>query len=120
MSPVAYLGALFNIAVLMHPLALMRLARTELALTDKRILGVTGIGKRTIVSLPFGEVESVVVRRGVLGWVFDYGSVVVTDKEGKRTQFRGVRWPLVFQQEANEAVEIAVLGHKLSDYVPNS
>ena len=54
--------------------------------------------------------------------MFDYGSVVITRKAtGKAVcTFKGILWPLVFQQEADEAIEVAVLGHKLSDFAPMS
>ncbi len=118
-SKVAYLNALMVFAVMMHPFGLMRLARTELALTDKRIIGATGAAKRATIALPFKQIESVTVRTGLLGWLLDYGSVTITAKDGTRITFKGVLWPLVFQQEAEEQIELAVLGKKLSDYAPN-
>jgi hypothetical protein len=117
-SRIAFITALFSFAALMHPLALMRLARTELAITDRRIIGATGATKRATLALPFKEIESVTVRRGLLGWMFDYGSVVITARDGRQVIFRCILWPLVFQQEADEAIEVAVLGRKLSDYAP--
>ncbi len=118
-SRIAYLNALVVLAVMMHPFSIMRLARTELALTDKRIIGATGIAKRATVALPFRQIESVTVRSGLLGWVLDYGNVTITSKDGRRVTFKGILWPLVFQQEADEAIELAVLGRKLSDYAPS-
>jgi hypothetical protein len=118
MSKIAVITALCSFAALMHPFALLRLSRTELVLTDRRIIGKAGSAKSTTIALPFKQIESVTVRRGLLGWMFDYGSVVVTAKDGTSVMFRGVVWPLVFQQEADEAIEVAVLGRKLSDYAP--
>jgi hypothetical protein len=118
-SKIAYLNALFVLAAMMHPFGLMRLARTELALTDKRILGATGAARRATIALPFQQIESVTVRSGLLGWMLDYGNVTVTGKDGRRVTFKGILWPLIFQQEADEAIEMAVLGRKLSDYAPN-
>lgn len=118
-SKIAYLNALLVLAAMMHPFGLMRLARTELALTDKRIIGATGVTKRTTIALPFNQIESVTVRMGFLGWLFDYGNVTVTGKDGRRVTFKSILWPQVFQQEADEAIELAVLGRKLSDYAPH-
>lgn len=117
-SRIAILTALCSFAVLMHPFSILRLARTELALTDRRIIGTTGVGGRKNLVLLFKDVESVTVRRGLLGWMFDYGSVIVTGKGGNSVHFRGILWPLVFQQEADEAIERAVLGYTLAEYVP--
>jgi uncharacterized membrane protein YdbT with pleckstrin-like domain len=115
-SRIAYLTSLLNFAVLMSPFKLMRLARTELTLTNQRIIGSTGAGGRKNIALHYKNIESVSVRRGMLGWLFDYGSVFVTDTSGNRTEFRGISWPFAIQQEAEEAIEKAVLGYKLSDY----
>ncbi len=119
-SFIAYCNALFFLTVLMHPLSILRLARTELALTDRRIMGSTGVGGRKTIALLFKDIESVGVRRGLMGWMFDYGSIIVRGKNGTETHFKGIKWPLVFQQEADEAIERAVLGYTLADYVPHA
>jgi hypothetical protein len=118
-SKIAYLNAMVVLAVMMHPFSFIRLARTELALTNRRIIGVAGSIGRSSIALPFKEIESVTVRSGLLGWMLDFGNVTVTAKDGTRATFKGIVWPLVFQQEADEAIELAVLGRKLSDYAPN-
>jgi len=116
-SKIAYISALISFAITMHPFGMIRLARTELALTNKRVLGKSG-GKT--LKLAHGDIESITVRGGWLFWPFDYGTVVVTPKGGSAVKFKGVLWPLVFQQEADEAIEVATLGRKLSDMEPNS
>jgi hypothetical protein len=114
-SKVAHLNAMIAFAVMMSPMSMLRLARTELALTNKRIIGKSG---KNTLKLPHAGIESVTVRRGLMGWVLDYGTVVVTTKDGTSVKFKGIVWPLVFQQEADEAIEVAILGRKLSDFAP--
>lgn len=118
-SRIAYINAIGLLVIMMQPFNIMRLARTELALTDRRILGTTGVGGRKHIALKLAEVEGVSVRRGLLGWLLDYGSIIVRDRQGNSTVFKGIVLPLVFQQEAEEAIEVALLGHKLSDYAPS-
>ncbi len=114
-SKIAYINALISLAVMMHPFAMIKLARTELALTDKRVIGKSG-GKT--IKLAHAEIESVSVRHGPLGWMLDYGTVIINAKDGTSVKFTGIVWPLIFQQEVDEAVEVAMLGRKLSDYAP--
>lgn len=114
-SKIAYINALITFAVMLHPMSMIKLARTELALTNKRVIGKSG-GKTLKVAI--ADIESVNVRHGPIGWLLDYGTVIVTAKDGARVMFKGVLWPLIFEQEVNEAVEMAVLGRKLSDYAP--
>jgi uncharacterized membrane protein YdbT with pleckstrin-like domain len=97
----------------MLPFGLMRLAGTELALTNKRIIGKTG---RTTIALPHAKIQHISVRQGILGHILGYGTVVITGKDGSEAKFKGIVWPLIFQQEVDEAIEMAVLGRKLSDY----
>lgn len=117
-SKIATLNAMLLLLVMMQPFNIMRLARTQLCLTDKRIFGSTGVGGRIAIDLKLTDVESVSIQRGLLGWMLDYGSVIIRDRAGNRTVFKGIILPQIFQQEANEAVEVATLGHKLSDYIP--
>jgi Bacterial PH domain len=114
-SKIAHISAMLSLAVLLSPMSMMRLARTELALTDKRVIGKSG--SKTL-NLAHTEIESITVRRGLLGWLLDYGTVVITAKDGACVKFTGIVWPLVFQQEVDEAIEVATLGYKLSDFAP--
>ena len=92
-----------------------RLASTELALTDKRVIGKVGMGKR--MDLAYSAVESVRVKRGLLGMLFDYGDIIITGNDGRKTKFRGICEPLDLQIQIDEGIEMAVLGRKLSQTV---
>jgi len=112
-SKFAYVWAMVNFALSFLPLGLARLATTELALTDKRVIGKTG---RHTVALPYKDISVISVRQGLFGRLFDVGAVVISGKDGSSVKFKSIVWPLVFQQEANDAIEIAILGKKLSDF----
>ncbi len=93
------------------------LATTELALTDKRVLGKLGMVYRKRLDLPHAAVAIVRVRQGLLGKLFDYGSVTIAGNDGSRILFRGIAEPFDVQMQIEEAVEMAVLGRKLSQEV---
>jgi len=69
-----------------------------------------------VTSIAHAKIEGVSVEQGLLGRFLDYGSVTIRSRDGSKVKFKGIVWPLIFQQEADEAVEIAVLGKKLSDF----
>ena len=71
---------------------------------------------RKHIDLKHSEIELVAVRRGLFGKFLSYGSVVVTSKIGDRIVFKAIADPDVLQQEVDQAVEIAVLGRRLSDF----
>ena len=112
---ISYIGALILLAALMTPGRLSGLASTELALTEKRVIGKTGLIRRKKISLYYKDIEIARVSQGILGRLFDYGSLTISGKDGSRITFKGIAWPLDLQQQIEEAVEVAVLGHKLAD-----
>lgn len=113
---VAYVTALLWFLLALWPGEISRLASTELALTNRRLIGKRGLFFRQAIALPHKQVESVRVRQGGLGRLFDYGSVVVRSKEGRKLTFRGIAYPLELQQVVEEAVEVAILGKTLSHF----
>lgn len=110
---VAYIPALLLLAGLMMPSRVTGLASTQLALTNKRILGRTGMFRRQKLLLALQEVESVHASRGMLGLMFNYGSVTICGN-GNRITFRGLANPREIEMLMEEAVEVAVLGRPLN------
>lgn len=102
------------LALLMTPHLLTRLVSSQLALTDKRIVGKTGLFYRSYLSLPYNRVDHIHVQQGIFGALLNYGSVTVFSHDGTRTRFSGVVFPYEFQQLADEATEKAQLGRVIS------
>jgi len=113
---IAYLTALAIFACTFHPAPLLRLISTELALTNKRLIGKTGILGKSHIAIAHAKIESISVRQTGLGKFLDYGQVIIRGKDGSKTVFKGIRWPLILQMEVDEAIEIAVLGRRLMDF----
>lgn len=98
-------------------LGIFKLLRTRLALTDKRVIGETGFFNHKHLALEYAQVELVRMQQGVLGKLFNYGSVTIIGKDGGKVKFPGIAWPLDVQMQIEEANEMAVLGRKLSQTV---
>lgn len=114
-SWIAYLSAGVIFAISMYPGKLVRLLTLELALTDKRLIGTTGAFGRKL-ALPFKRIISVRVSQGLLGKCFGYGTIIITSRNGEKYTFKGISSPNYLHEEAEAAIEIAVLGRRLSDW----
>ena len=70
---------------------------TEMVVTDRRVLLRKGIFGRTDTELQLNQVESIQFRRGVLGWLFNFGAVTVVGSGGTKARFDWVTYPDVFR-----------------------
>jgi len=52
-------------------------ANTEITVTSRRIIYKTGFISRNTVEMNLDKVESVLVRQGLMGRMFDYGTVII-------------------------------------------
>ena len=111
-SPLFGFGMLFIfVGMMMSPilaaLALITFLTTECVLTDKRVIGKRGFAYRQSLEILLTKVESVEVRQGVLGRIFDYETITVSGAGGLKTRFSGIAKPLEFRKNVQQ--QIAVL-----------
>jgi uncharacterized membrane protein YdbT with pleckstrin-like domain len=116
-SWIAYISAILALVILMVTGGLSGLVTTELVLTNKRVTGKRGLFVRKKINVTHAEIAAVNVRRGMLGALCDYGTITILTKGGSKIAFKGISMPFYVQQQIEEAVEVAVLGRRLSDYV---
>jgi uncharacterized membrane protein YdbT with pleckstrin-like domain len=78
---ISVLSVLIAIALIIGIFQLLnswiRRQTTEISVTDRRVIYKTGLVSRRTVEMNMDKVESVDVSQGVLGRVFDYGTVVI-------------------------------------------
>jgi uncharacterized membrane protein YdbT with pleckstrin-like domain len=74
--------------------AAIRRASTEFAVTDHRIIYKRGLIGRYTIEMARSKVESVDVVQGILGRIFDYGTILVRGTGGSLEPFRLVQAPL--------------------------
>ena len=58
-------------------IAAIHVLTTELALTNRRIIAKSGLIRRNTIELKTNRVESLEVNQGILGRIFNFGSIVV-------------------------------------------
>jgi uncharacterized membrane protein YdbT with pleckstrin-like domain len=81
---------------------------TELAVTSKRIIAKFGFIRRSTVELRHDKVESLQVEQGIIGRIFDFGSIVVTGSGGTHAPIPYISRPLRFRSAALTGAEPAV------------
>jgi uncharacterized membrane protein YdbT with pleckstrin-like domain len=86
-------GGLFGLA------RYVRLATSEFAITDKRVLVKVGLVRRHTLELLLAKVETIGVDQGVLGRLFDYGTIIVTGTGGTKEPFQAIANPLEFRKQ---------------------
>lgn len=116
-SRVAYVFSFLWLILLLAVGGFSGLITTKFVVTNKRVRGTRGAIRRKTIDVALAEISTVRVQRGLTGKIFDYGTLTVMTRAGDQHVFKGISAPLYVKQEIEEAIEVSVLGHKLSDYV---
>ena len=95
----------FGLGLLLWLWAWVIYRTTELAVTNKRIIAKTGLIQRNTVEMFLEKVESIQVDQGVLGRVFDFGSITVSGTGGDKSPVKNVSQPLEFRKAFMTAVD---------------
>ena len=96
--------ALAILAVLLLIPPLIEYLGTEFGVTNRRILIKVGLVRRHSIEILLNKVEGVQVDQGVMGRIFNYGSVLVSGLGGTRESFRDVARPLEFRRRVQESI----------------
>ncbi|MDE3016756.1 MAG: PH domain-containing protein [Pseudomonadota bacterium] len=110
---VSYIGAFLWLLLTLWPGDLAVIGSTELALTDRRVIGKHGLFVKHGIALLYKDLERINVTHGVLGRLLGFGTVTVIARDGRRLAFKGIADPLDLQRRADEFVERAILGRPL-------
>lgn len=78
---------------------------TEMAVTNKKVIGKWGLIARNTLEQRLGKVESITVDQGILGRVFNYGTVLVRGTGSTATPIRYIADPTTFRREIERAIE---------------
>jgi len=97
-------GILIFIALLGFVGAFMRASSSEFVVTNRRVMLKTGVLKRKLVELQLNRAEGLKVDQGIIGRIFNYGSIIVTSGNVTET-FSPIAKPYEFKKEINNAIE---------------
>ena len=99
--PVVGLGLIFLIK------AYIRYKTTELAITSRRVIVKFGFIRRRTVEININKIESIQVDQGVLGRMFDYGTLVIAGAGDSQAPIAGISAPMEFRRAFIEAQDAA-------------
>ncbi len=78
---------------------------TELAVTNKRVIAKKGLISRKTIELNLNKVESLTINQGIIGRLFNCGTLIINGTGGVRTPFKAIDDPLSFRKAVNEQIE---------------
>ena len=117
---VTWIGAILFCWLLLIPVfkaivTTLRYFNTELAITNKRVVGKVGVLNTMALDAPLNKIQNVSVSSNVFGKIFNYGTVVVNTASGQFTyvaiknidQFKGALMAQIDQAEEDKIKEQA-------------
>lgn len=84
--------------------AVVQYITTEFALTEQRVIAKTGGLHQNAVELQLKQIESIKVRQGILGRIFNYGSIIITGSGGTSGQFPMISRPMELRKQVNAQI----------------
>ena len=104
------LTPLFGLGLLVLLNVVIRYKSTELAVTNKRIVAKFGFIRRSTIEIGVRKIESIQVQQGLLGRIFNFGSIVMAGSGNPQAPIPGISQPMEFRKrflEQQEAVGVA-------------
>lgn len=86
-------------------------ASSEFGVTDKRVIIKVGFIRRNTLETLLQKIESLQVSQGILGRIFNYGTITVCGTGGTRDIFKNIDDPLAFRRAVQEQIH-QVLNNK--------
>jgi len=97
----------FGIGLIFLAVAYVRYRSVELAVTTKRVIVKHGFISRQTVEMNLNKVESIQVEQGVLGRLFDFGTLIVSGTGTSHAPLSGIAEPAGFRKAFIEAQDRA-------------
>lgn len=107
LAPLIALGFLtvwlFGLGLIFWIVAYIRYKTTELAFTNKRVIAKFGFISRSTVELNINKVESIQVQQGILGRIFNFGTLIISGAGNPQAPILGISEPMAFRRAFMEA-----------------
>jgi len=110
LAPLIILGLLtiwIGIGLVFWVIAFIRYKTTELAFTNKRVIAKFGFISRHTVELNINKVESIQVKQGILGRIFNFGTLVISGAGNPQAPIPGISEPMTFRRAFMESQDQA-------------
>lgn len=111
LAPLILIGflllALYGLGLIFWAVAFIRYKTTELVVTNKRVIAKFGFISRQTIEINISKVESIQVNQGILGRIFNYGSLVISGAGNPQAPIPGISNPMNFRRVFMETQEQA-------------
>ncbi|WP_312840409.1 PH domain-containing protein [Delftia tsuruhatensis] len=97
-----FLLMFYGLGLIVWLFAFIRYKTTELAFTNKRVIAKFGFISRRTVELNLAKVESLQVSQGILGRMFDFGTLVISGAGNPQAPIPGISRPMTFRRSFME------------------
>lgn len=100
---VFFIFSFFPVGLLLLAIAAIRYMTTELAITNKRVIAKFGFISRRTVEINLQRIESIQIDQGVIGRIFNYGTLVISGAGNPQAPIPGISDPLLFRRMFTES-----------------
>ena len=93
---------------LLFPLLLIpyvQIRTTDLGVTNKRVIAKTGLIRRHTIEQRIQKIESIRVTQGIIGRMFNYGTIMIHGTGGATTPIALVAKPFVFKSAVESVID---------------
>ncbi len=88
----------FGLGLIFLVMAYIRYKSTELAVTSKRIIVKYGFISRQTIEINLNKAESIQVDQGVMGRLFDFGTLIISGTGHSHAPMVGIANPMAFRK----------------------
>jgi hypothetical protein len=95
----------FSLFPFINPFAWIRWMKTSVAVTNKRLIGITGVFRTDSFEARPKQVASATFSQSLFGKIFNYGTMKFTNTGGESVVFKGIIDPKKVKSMFNSALD---------------
>ena len=99
----------FGLGLVFLGVAYVRYKSTELAVTSRRIIVKHGFISRNTIEINLNKAESIQVDQGVMGRLFDFGTLIISGTGASHAPLAGIAEPMAFRKAFIEAQDVGAM-----------
>lgn len=100
-------GFFIFIALILGALTYGDYKSSEFGITNKRVLIKIGLIRTTSLETLLVKVEGIQVDQGLIGRIFNYGTIIITGTGGTHSPFKRISAPMDFRKRVQEQISLA-------------
>ena len=105
----AITGFFFLLLIVIIPVEIssyIRYRSSEFGITNNRVLIKVGLIRRNSHETMLSKIEGIQVDQGILGRLFNYGSIIIKGTGGTSNPFKQIDAPLEFRKKVQEQISL--------------